>query len=88
MTKAAAITDAEFSGGIEKVFGANGVEVHRKATDVMAVWQVSMPIHNDPDAKWSGIPVPAKAVKYNEFEYGRKRFILYYEELNGETQER
>jgi hypothetical protein len=85
LTKAEAITEAEFSGGIEKVYGANGIEVHRKACDVMAVYQVSSPIKGGP------LPaeiVPKGAVKYNEFDYGWKRYSLYYEELNGESQER
>ena len=85
MTKAAAITEAEFAGGIEKVFGSNGIEVHRKATDVMAVWQVSEPLSG---ARLSIGVIPQKAVKYNEFSYGRKKYTLYYEELNGEAQER
>lgn len=85
MTKAAAITEAEFSGGIEKVFAAKGIEVHRKATEAMAVWQVS---EQRDGAKLSIGVIPQGAVKYNEFDYGWKHYTLYYEELNGEAQER
>jgi hypothetical protein len=83
--RAAAISDAEFSGDIEKIFGVKGIEVHRKATDVMAVYQVSEPLNG---ARLLMGVLPQGAVKYDEFRYGWKQYTLYYEELNGETPER
>lgn len=77
---AEAITEVEFSDSIEQVYRRDGIEVHRKAIDVMAVWQVASSLENKtPHSQF----IPAKAVEYEAFTYGQKRFTLYYEELNG-----